>query len=86
MSNEFLIGNGYVFETKDVLNTVRVLDSEYKTIIVETIAESLMAQVAKGVDPLAEDTDKNIGKIAFETLKEINRAVSLAYSHVKSKK
>ncbi len=87
MTREFLIGNGYVFEENDVLSTIKALNPEYKTLIVEKIAESLMQTVREAKDNPSEDTTEDTTEEmleALDALKEISRISSLTYSHAKS--
>ena len=80
MSKEFLIGNGYVFEEKDVLVTIRTLDTEYQTMIVTEILKNLVSKVKEA----KADPDKREELLLIlEALEGVSKGASLAYSLVK---
>jgi hypothetical protein len=82
MSSEFLIGNGLLFEKKDVLQAVRSLDFEYQKEIVDEIFRELVDKIKVGTTAGADKSTRMAGVEAFDALKTIHENTGLYYSLV----
>lgn len=68
---EFIIGNGLMFEEKDVIVAIQKLDFESKVTIVHEIWKDLHGMIEKSKSGLANMNDLKMGKLAMLALKDI---------------